>query len=47
MRNRITALLTALMLLLSLAACATTATKEPTKVQCPNCGYQFDRPSDY
>lgn len=27
---------------LSLAACAGTGGKEPVRVKCPSCGYEFD-----
>jgi predicted small lipoprotein YifL len=47
MRKRITVLITTLVLLLSLAACATKAPGEPRRVECPNCGYQIEAPSDY
>lgn len=43
--KRLTSLLTALMLVVSLAACATTPRDETTRVKCPACGYEFDAPS--
>jgi hypothetical protein len=44
--KRLTSLLTALMLVVSLAACATTPRDESIRVKCPACGYEFDAPSD-
>jgi hypothetical protein len=44
--KRLTSLLTALMLAVSLAACATTPRDESIRVKCPACGYEFDAPSD-
>jgi len=44
--KRLTSLLTALMLVVSLAACATAPRDESIRVKCPACGYEFDAPSD-
>lgn len=44
--KRLTSLLTALMLVVSLAACATTPRDESIRIKCPACGYEFDAPSD-
>jgi hypothetical protein len=43
--RRLTSLLTALMLVVSLAACATTPRDETIRVKCPACGYEFDAPA--
>jgi hypothetical protein len=43
--KRLTSLLTALMLIVSLAACATTPRDETVRVKCPACGYEFDAPA--
>jgi hypothetical protein len=45
MLKRLTSLLTALMLVVSLAACATTPREESVRVKCPACGYEFDAPA--
>jgi hypothetical protein len=37
-------LLVAILLSVSLTACATTSGSEPVKVKCPACGYEFDSP---
>lgn len=31
---------------LSLAGCANKATKDPIRVKCPSCGYEFEVPLD-
>ena len=39
-------LLVAIVLSLSLAACATTGSTGATKVKCPACGYEFTTPTE-
>jgi hypothetical protein len=46
MRKRITVLITTLTLL-SLVAYASKTPGDPRRVECPNCGYQIEAPSDY
>lgn len=36
----------AVMLILSLAACAGTAGDKKVRVKCPACGYEFDAPTE-
>jgi len=44
--KRILSVLLAMLMALSLAACATPAGKHSyKKVKCPACGYQFDSPA--
>lgn len=33
-------------LLATLAACATTSSKDKVRIKCPACGYEFDAPVD-
>jgi len=42
--GKATSLLTALLLVVSLAACAMTPKEGGTRVKCPACGYEFDTP---
>ncbi|WP_155890862.1 hypothetical protein [Desulfuromonas sp. TF] len=39
-------LLTVLMLLASLTACATPRDSETTRIKCPACGYEFEAPRE-
>jgi hypothetical protein len=43
--KRLASLLTTALLVVSLAACATTPRDETIRVKCPACGYEFDAPS--
>jgi hypothetical protein len=43
--KRLTSMATALLLVVSLAACATTPRDETVRVKCPACGYEFDAPA--
>jgi Flp pilus assembly protein TadD len=36
----------AVMMILSLAACAGTSGKNKVRVKCPACGYEFDAPTE-
>lgn len=39
-------LLTVLMLVASLTACATPRNDETTRIKCPSCGYEFETPRE-
>ena len=44
--KRTAALLAAILLMLSLSACAGKQDGDMTRVKCPACGYEFDAPQE-
>jgi hypothetical protein len=44
--GKMASLLTVLMLVASLTACATPRDTETTRIKCPACGYEFDTPKE-
>jgi hypothetical protein len=44
--GKMASLLTVLMLVASLTACATPRDTDTTRIKCPACGYEFDTPKE-